>query len=80
MGSLRAGGGGDPVLSRDAGRALRRAAPARRHREDVASLLARELGHPVEIDAIATSWDGWNPAVTVRGLRVRDRAGAAAQR
>ncbi len=49
------------------------------HREDVASLLARELGHPVEIDGIATSWDGWNPAVTVRGLRVRDRAGAAAQ-
>src|SRR5512139_377402 len=49
------------------------------HRDDVASLLARELGHPVEIDGIDTRWDGWNPAVTVRGLRVRDRAGAAAQ-
>ncbi len=49
------------------------------HREDVAALLARELGHPVEIDGIATGWDGWNPVVTVRGLRVRDRAGVAAQ-
>ena len=49
------------------------------HREDVAALLARSLGHPVEIDGIVTAWDGWNPELTVRGLRVRDRGGAAAQ-
>ncbi len=49
------------------------------HRDDVAALLSRELGHPVEIAGIDTGWDGWNPALTVRGLRVRDRAGAATQ-
>ncbi len=47
------------------------------HRDDIAGLLSRQLGLPVEIDAIATGWDGWNPEVTVRGLRVRDRGGLA---
>ena len=46
------------------------------HRDDVAALLARELGHRVEIDGISTAWDGWNPKLDVRGLRVRERAGA----
>ncbi|HVF65645.1 MAG TPA: YhdP family protein [Casimicrobiaceae bacterium] len=49
-----------------------------RHPADVASMLSRELGAPVVIDAIGTSWDGWNPKMTVRGLRVLavDRADA----
>ncbi len=49
------------------------------HRDAIAGLLARELKHPVEIDGIATAWDGWNPEITVRGLRVRDSAGVARQ-
>jgi uncharacterized protein (TIGR02099 family) len=40
------------------------------HRGDIAALIAGELKHPVEIDAIATGWDGWNPQLTVKGLRV----------
>jgi len=47
------------------------------HHGDVAALLSRELGHPVEIDGIVTGWDGWNPKLAVRGLRVRDRTGSA---
>lgn len=49
------------------------------HRDDIAAMLSRELGARVEIDAIRTGWDGWNPQFTVNGLRVRDAAGALAQ-
>ena len=45
------------------------------YRGDIAAALARGLGQPVEIDALDTAWDGWNPKLVVRGLRVR-RAGA----
>ena len=44
------------------------------HRDAIASMLANELGQPVEIDAIRTGWDGWNPQLAIAGLRVRDRA------
>src|SRR5262249_1481226 len=46
-------------------------------RGTLASLLARQLGHPVEIAALTTGWEGWNPKVVVGGLRVLDplRAG-----
>ena len=38
-------------------------------------LLAQELGHPVEIAALTTGWDGWNPKLVVAGLpRARSRA------
>ncbi|HEX4884489.1 MAG TPA: YhdP family protein [Casimicrobiaceae bacterium] len=44
-------------------------------RDAIAAWIAGQLGHPVEIDAIATGWDGWNPEIVVQGLRVRDAAG-----
>ena len=43
------------------------------HRDDLAALIARELGQPVEIDAITTGWDGWNPKLGLAGVRVLDR-------
>jgi uncharacterized protein (TIGR02099 family) len=49
------------------------------HRADIAAMLSRELGLPVEIDTIRTGWDGWNPALVVQGLRVRDPSGAHRQ-
>lgn len=42
------------------------------HRDAIAAWIARELGHPVEIDTILTGWDGWSPEIAVQGLRVRD--------
>ena len=46
------------------------------HRDTLAAVLARELGHPVEIAALTTGWDGWNPKLVVDGLRVLDLARA----
>lgn len=48
-------------------------------REAIAAWIAGELGHPVEIDAILTGWDGWNPEIVVQGLRVHDAARASTQ-
>ncbi len=44
------------------------------HRGDIAELLSRRIGTPVEIDALAAGWDGWNPKLVIDGFRVRDRA------
>ncbi len=49
------------------------------YRDDIASLLSRELGHPVAIDAIRTGWDGWNPRFDVQGLRIRDASDPVTQ-
>ena len=46
------------------------------YRDTLAVTLARELGHPVEIAALTTGWDGWNPKLVVDGLRVLDQARA----
>jgi uncharacterized protein (TIGR02099 family) len=48
------------------------------HRDTIAAWIAGELGHPVEIDTILTGWDGWNPEISVQGLRVRDAKRAMA--
>src|ERR1700736_4850960 len=40
----------------------------------VAQMLSREIGAPVEIDALATGWDGWNPRIELSGLRILDRS------
>ena len=42
-------------------------------RGDIAQWVSGRVGQPVEIDAIKTGWDGWNPKLEVRGFRVRDR-------
>lgn len=44
-------------------------------RTRIAGLVSHQLGQPVEIEAIKTGWDGWNPQITVHGLTVRDRTG-----
>ena len=46
-------------------------------RGTLVDMLAGQLGQPVEIDAIDTGWDGWNPKLRLRGFRVFDRARAA---
>ena len=46
------------------------------HRADIARWLGTRIGQPVEIDEIVTGWDGWNPRLSIRGFRVRERAGA----
>src|SRR5687767_1608098 len=42
------------------------------HRTDIAAMLWRELGAPVELGTIPTGWHGWNPELVVQGFRVRD--------
>ena len=46
------------------------------HRAEIAELLSRRIGAPIEIDAIATGWDGWNPKLVIDGFRVRASADA----
>ena len=46
------------------------------YRDTLASVLTRQLGQPVEIAALSTGWDGWNPKLVVEGFRVLDRARA----
>jgi uncharacterized protein (TIGR02099 family) len=40
------------------------------HRADIARWLGARIGQPVEIDAIVTGWNGWNPELSIRGFRV----------
>ncbi|HYR00271.1 MAG TPA: YhdP family protein [Casimicrobiaceae bacterium] len=47
------------------------------YRDTLVATLSAQLGQRVEIDALATGWDGWNPKLVVTGLRVLDRAGAS---
>jgi len=47
------------------------------HRAEIAQWLSSRIGQPVEIDAIVTGWNGWNPELSVRGFRVRDRGASA---
>ena len=45
------------------------------HRADIAHWLGTRIGQPVDIDDIVTGWDGWNPRLSIRGFRVRERTG-----
>jgi uncharacterized protein (TIGR02099 family) len=47
------------------------------HRADIATWLGAKIGQPVEIDRIVTGWQGWNPRLSIRGFRVRERHGGA---
>jgi uncharacterized protein YhdP len=40
----------------------------------IAEVLAHEIGQPVEIGALATGWDGWNPRLDVMDFRIGDPA------
>lgn len=48
------------------------------YRDTLASTLARELRHPVEIAGLTTDWDGWNPKLVVQGFRVLETGGSDA--
>ena len=47
------------------------------YRDDLTAALASQLKQPVEIDGLATGWDGWNPKIILHGFRVRSAAGPA---
>src|SRR3984893_13945291 len=47
------------------------------NRDSLTELLERQIGQPVEIDALATGWDGWNPRVELKGVRILERGGGA---
>lgn len=47
---------------------------AEARRGEIAQWLGGRIGQPVEIDRLVTGWDGWNPKLSIRGFRVRDRA------
>src|SRR5450755_1383658 len=47
------------------------------NRDGLIHLLERQIGQPVEIDELATGWDGWNPRVELKGVRILERGTAA---
>jgi len=48
------------------------------YRGEVAQLLSRSLGLPVEIDALSADWSGLHPRLQIGGLMIRDAAGQEA--
>ncbi|MEP7180845.1 MAG: YhdP family protein [Betaproteobacteria bacterium] len=42
------------------------------YRDTLTAMLTAQLGQPVEIAALATGWDGWNPKIAIQGFRVRE--------
>ena len=46
-------------------------------RDEVESWMGGRLGQKVAIAQIATGWDGWNPKIHIRGLRISDRVTGA---
>ncbi len=47
------------------------------NRDGLIHLLERQIGQPVEIDSLATGWDGWNPRVELRGVRILEHGAGA---
>ncbi|MEO5785135.1 MAG: YhdP family protein [Casimicrobiaceae bacterium] len=41
-----------------------------RHRDTITAAIGAQIGQTVEIDALATGWDGWNPKLVISGLRL----------
>src|ERR1051326_6891763 len=42
-------------------------------REQIADILGQQIGQPVQIGALASGWDGWNPRLDVKDFRVVER-------
>jgi len=42
------------------------------YRDTLTETLSAQLGQPVEIAALSTGWDGWNPKIAIHGFRVRE--------
>ncbi len=51
-----------------------------KNRDELSRMLSSQIGQPVEIGALVTGWDGWNPRSTSRDLRVLDRRRRRRQR
>lgn len=47
------------------------------NRDRLVQLLERQIGQPVQIDRVATGWDGWNPRVELKGVRMLERGAGA---
>ncbi|HEX9277794.1 MAG TPA: YhdP family protein [Casimicrobiaceae bacterium] len=43
------------------------------YRGRITGVLERQIGQPVELDGLKGGWDGWNPRLDVKNLRVVDR-------
>jgi uncharacterized protein (TIGR02099 family) len=48
------------------------------NRGDLSRLLSTQIGEPVEIGAIETGWDGWNPRVDISDFRLLNRDNGSA--
>ena len=44
-----------------------------RYRDAITRTISSEVHEPVEIDTLATDWDGWNPKLVIGGFRVGAR-------
>src|SRR5258706_1950897 len=47
------------------------------HRSQITGLLTQQIGQPVELGALASGWDGWNPRLDVKDFRIVDRQSGA---
>ncbi|MBS0327767.1 MAG: TIGR02099 family protein [Proteobacteria bacterium] len=47
------------------------------HRDDLARWLGARIGQPVSIGSVTTGWNGWNPRLSIRDLRVGAAVGGA---
>ena len=43
------------------------------YRGRITAALERQIGQPVELGGVAGGWDGWNPRLDIKSLRVVDR-------
>ncbi|MEP7205524.1 MAG: YhdP family protein [Casimicrobiaceae bacterium] len=48
-----------------------------RYRDTITAAIGAQIGQSVEIDALTTGWDGWNPKLVISGLRLRPARGPA---
>src|SRR4051794_33799866 len=43
------------------------------YRDRITRAISEQIRQPVEIDSLATAWDGWNPKLVMTGFRVGPR-------
>ena len=46
-------------------------------RNEIAELLGKQIGQPVQIAVLSSGWDGWNPRLDVEDFRIVDRRSGA---